>query len=409
MCSTRHSKAETGIAVLLCLFAGGTVTSGYVLGTNRSPRIPFSTTSLHGTAFSVPSASLEEGNLLGGDAEKAIVRVARAAAPSIALVTSSIGPPSSKNSTQAPTGRSLGSGTAFVVDPRGYLVTNYHVIESAYQLQEGQAMLQSLYQNLTGAPCRSENRMRPQVYVRIDSRTQYQRCRIVQVHPELDIAVLCIEKERTDPLPALSWGSSSDLLVGQTVLALGNPFGLDNTVTTGVVSALQRELRTSMGATASCIQTDCAINPGNSGGPLFNLQGQVVGVNTAILSTSGSNSGIGFALAADPVRPVVQRSIAKDLLGSRRATLGVKILRTPPGKEEKCWIAEVVPKSVAAEAGLEGMRTGYADAIVAVNGARVEGYEDLERMLTKCRVGEQLTLTVYNDSTKEKRVVYVTL
>jgi 2-alkenal reductase len=400
-------------AVLLIFLFGGTVISGYVVvPMHPSLRIPCSVTSLYGTAFSVPSASLEDGNLLGGDAEKAIVRVARAAAPSIAFVTSSIGPPSAKNSTRAPTGRSLGSGTAFVVDPRGYLVTNYHVIETAYQLQEGQAMLQSLYKNVTGTSCPSEPRMRPQVYVRIDSRTQYQRCRIVQVHPELDISVLCIEKDGpADPLPSLSWGASSDLLVGQTVLALGNPFGLDNTVTTGVVSALQRELRTTMGSTASCIQTDCAINPGNSGGPLFNLQGQVVGVNTAILSTTGSNAGIGFALAADPVRPVVQRSIAKDVLGTRRAVLGVKILRTPPDKKDsKCWIAEVVRKSVAAEAGLEGMRTGYADAIVAVNGgAPVERYEDLERLLTQCRVGEQLTLTVYNDVTQEKRVVYVTL
>ena len=319
--------------------------------------------------FKVSASSIEQN--LVSDQEKAIVRVARASQPSIAFITSVLVPTSHQDrshstgnnsnsninsSTTLPrNARPLGSGSAFVVDRRGYIVTNYHVIEMAYDLQQQQAYLQSLYRNVTSSlpscPLFNNNNnsnnqptlpVTAHIYVRIDSPTKYQKCRIVAVHPEVDLAIVQVMMEdniRSTPgsfssFQSLQFGRSSQLLVGQTVVAIGNPFGYDTTVTTGVVSALNREIRLSDTSrrrrrpmptpnnhnnvvVRNCIQTDCAINPGNSGGPLLNLQGHVVGINTAIISTSGSNSGIGFAIASDMVQDLVQRDIQNDVVATQ--------------------------------------------------------------------------------------------
>jgi S1-C subfamily serine protease len=479
------------------------------------------------------TATSIEQNLLGGVQEKAMVRVARACQPSVAYITSILPFPnptmttntttrttSSSSSYTLPPGRNLGSGSAFVVDTGtigtvvgtlgtiragtrdGYFVTNYHVIATAHQLQQTQAKIQSMVQNMTQAllppPLLAQYLRRhqipffpamvgvvPQVYIRMDQKSPYQSCRIVQVHPEIDMAIVqpyrSIPEDMTSQQypPPLQFGVSSDLLVGQSVLAIGNPFGLDNTVTTGVVSALRRELRTTsttptipmIRSTATtmvirdCIQTDCAINPGNSGGPLLNLQGQVVGVNTAILSTSGSNAGIGLAVSSDLVRPIIERSIRHDILQyesqpqRQRGCLGVRILQQsmptskttssspsttttnatttlPPTTTQYFWIASVVPNSIADQLGWKGIlpiqplkvvassksssstsqssSTSYGyyyeDAIVAINGnTNLPTYDALDRILSQCRVGEQITVTLYNDRTQEKRVEYVTL
>lgn len=253
------------------------------------------------SALKVPASELEKRL---SDGERRNVGVARQAGPSVAFVTS-IWPRSNNTRTNTnnngvvaaaatktnlPPGQSLGSGSAFVVDADGYLVTNYHVIERAHQLQGAEKMFQSASSQIAsniskmtgcnimdalGDFVRFSVRPPPKVFVRLDSETQYLESRIVQVKPELDLAVLQVESSSSlsssnEPMSfqPMTFGSSSELLVGQGLIAIGNPFGLDKTVTTGVVSALNREIRTSGNngiveqPIRNCIQTDCAINPG---------------------------------------------------------------------------------------------------------------------------------------------------
>lgn len=394
----------------------------------QSPRAP---TFLEQARIAVPASELEAD--LSSE-ERTVVGVVRKRGPSVAFVTSVLAESRSRgNATSAPTGRSLGSGSGFVVDSRGYLVTNYHVVERSYTIQQAlksyNTVVDQVAQNITAITgCSVVNgtlqdafRIQSQearVFVRIDSATNYQRCSIVDVNPELDLAVLKIV-EPSDTLEAMPFGSSSDLLVGQGLIAIGNPFGLDNTVTTGVVSALNRELRTSGAAPIrNCIQTDCAINPGNSGGPLLNNKGVVVGVNTAIVTTSGSNAGIGFAVPADPVKPVVDRIIREDVFQSTKrdlAYLGVAIAKGGKVFDEKCWVSKVERGSPAAEAGIRSMRLDrqnakarYGDAIVAIGGNEISSYAALLKEIDSRKPSEQVAVTLEN-ADGERRVVYATL
>jgi S1-C subfamily serine protease len=390
-----------------------------------------------------------------------------------------------KNDTQ-PRGRSLGSGSGFVIDSDGYVTTNYHVIEFAYRLQSMSQMFDEFITNLTdpksneawwGSPLSPllanitsmvlsqlpiRRRPVPQVWVRINSSTQYQLCRIVDVKPELDVAVLKIitpnnisnsNNATTTAWPPVSFGVSSNLLVGQRVVAIGNPFGLDTTVTTGVVSALNRDLAitpvplprgvavTTASVIRNCIQTDAAINPGNSGGPLLNTQGQVVGVNTAIVSTTGSNAGIGFAIPSDSIAPVVQSMIREDRRRTYQLTtssrpalgyLGVSILRrntVPPEDADVVsrlrndviirkplnWVTYVQPDSPAQAAGIRPVvivssesQAVWGDAIVAVGGRQVTTFDELQSEFDRRVAGEQVALTL-EDVNGDRRVVYVTL
>jgi S1-C subfamily serine protease len=321
-----------------------------------------------------------------------------------------------------------------VVESDGYVVTNYHVIERAYQIQSMQSQSQQRINEILGnITCLASadwvqnlvNRTSsmqpppPKVYCRINSASEYEACRIVQVQPDLDIAVLKIENSSVSVWPTVAFGVSADLLVGQSLVAIGNPFGLDQTVTSGVVSALNREISTSnAGTIRNCIQTDAAINPGNSGGPLLNLAGQVIGVNTAIVTTSGSNAGIGFAIPSDKVMPVVTDMIRTDRasrgLRPNAGYVGVGIVKSALNKPGN-WILTVDSQSPAAAAGLrplQMMQSGrilYGDAIVAVGGTFVTTYDDLVKQLNSRVQGEELPLTVQDGETDERRVVYIKL
>jgi S1-C subfamily serine protease len=346
-----------------------------------------------------------------------------------------------------PRGQSLGSGSGFLVAP-GYVCTNYHVIAQAYEIQqtaktfnETAKMLASNITKLipenvinsTVSCLLSYNPVQelPKVYVRINSDTQYLPCQVIAVEPDIDLAVLKIEtnKETGNKMAdvSISFGSSDELIVGQTVVAIGNPFGLDKTVTTGVVSALNREFRSGTVRSPAnrpirnAIQTDAAINPGNSGGPLLNLKGEVVGINTAIITTSGSNAGIGFAVPSDQIRPVVDRVIQKNRIqnGERpnQGWLGVSIVNQG-GKDsivtKKNWVAVVEPNSPASEAGIRALRITesgtlrFGDAIVAVGMNEVKTFEDLQKELGGRVQGEQIAITL-EDSKGERRVVYTIL
>jgi len=268
-----------------------------------------------------------------------------------------------------------GTGSGFVWDDRGHIVTNFHVVEGA-------------------------NAWR----VRLANGNRYE-ARLVGVSPETEIAVLMIDAPPSELRPILI-GTSADLLVGQRVFAIGNPFGLDQTLTTGVVSALGRQIRSMTGqAIDDVIQTDAAINPGNSGGPLLDSAGRLIGMNTAIVSPSGSSAGVGFAVPVDTVNRVVPEIIrgkpaARPGLGIRylpdsltRGQLGLKGV----------LIARVQPGGPAEAAGLRGMAQDevgdivLGDRIIAIDGKPVESVEQLQKALRSHKVGDTVTVTVIRD------------
>ena len=288
-----------------------------------------------------------------------------------------------------------------------------------------------------------------QVYVQLESSKTSIPCRIVSVKPENDIAILQLNATSMKAAglyfpPPIPDGLSTDLLVGQNVLAIGNPFGLSQTVTTGVVSSLDRTVKGIAGNDIKgCIQTDAAINPGNSGGPLMNSMGQVIGVNTMIISTSGSNAGIGFAVPVDVIWGAVMDLIEDDRVeerlkngdgtsvGKKRGWLGLKIVLDQSlgnallqrmgmkggdndEKETGVFVMSVDDKSPAFDAGIVPLSMGdffkvkIGDRIVAVNGNAIRTSSDLKKEIKDRIVGEQINMTM-EDSSGERRVVYITL
>jgi 2-alkenal reductase len=222
--------------------------------------------------------------------------------------------------------------------------------------------------------------------------------KLVGTAPNYDLAVVRLQSPGTLP-PPLAIGSSSDLQVGQSAFAIGNPYGLDQSLTTGVVSALKRRLPTSRGREiANVIQTDAAINPGNSGGPLLDSAGRLIGVNTAILSPSGTSAGIGFAIPVDVVNRIVPELIrsghvpipgigvvaASEATATRLGVEGVVVVKTIPG-------------SPAQQAGLQGIDIAsgtIGDVIVAVNGQGVRNLADLTDRFEQVGIGHTAQVTV---------------
>ena len=277
-----------------------------------------------------------------------------------------------------------GTGSGFVWDRDGHIVTNFHVVEGAQRLS-----------------------------VTLADQSEWE-AEVAGVAPDKDLAVLRIAApaERLRPLPA---GRSQDLQVGQTVLAVGNPFGLDHTLTVGVVSALGRELRSPSGRTIrDIIQTDAAINPGNSGGPLLDSRGQLIGVNSAIYSPSGASAGIGFAVPVDTVSRLVPQLIERGHI--EQPGIGISLLADHAAARlrlEGVGVYEVVPGSPAARAGLEGVRLSRfgrilpGDQIIAVDGRATKSAEDLVHAFETAGVGTRVTLTVVHNG--ERRSVEVGL
>jgi S1-C subfamily serine protease len=239
--------------------------------------------------------------------------------------------------------------------------------------------------------------------------------KVVGAAPDKDLAVLRI-KAPPERLVPLARGTSGRLLVGQRVLAVGNPFGLDQSLTIGVVSALGRELRSPSGRRIrDVIQTDAAINPGNSGGPLLDSSGRLIGVNTAIFSPTGASAGIGFAVPVDTVRRLVPQLIAR----GRAVQAGIGITLIPERYNaqlgiEGVAIAEVAPDGPAGKAGLTGVtltrtrRVVLGDRIVAVDGKPVRSEDDLRDAFEAAGVGKQVTLTVVRErGRREVRVQLV--
>jgi S1-C subfamily serine protease len=264
-----------------------------------------------------------------------------------------------------------GTGSGFVWDERGNIVTNYHVIRGAYRAEVTLADGSTWEAKLVGSA------------------------------PEKDLAVLQIEAPRRVLRP-IAIGSSSDLQVGQTVLAIGNPFGYDQTLTTGIVSALGREITSTDGIPIrDVIQTDAAINPGNSGGPLLDSAGRLIGVNTAIVSPSGSYAGVGFAIPVDTVNWVVPQLIAFGRV--ERPTLGIDLAMDHLARRAGIQGAVVVGVDRGSGADLAGIRPAYrdrrgrvvvGDVIVAIDGELIRSGGELGLALEGFEEGDVVTVTL---------------
>jgi len=303
--------------------------------------------------------------------EQATIDIFERLSPSVAYITTSgqVLDLFTRNVMEVP----RGTGTGFIWDEQGHVITNYHVIEDAQA-----------------------------AYVRLANHRTYEAS-LVGISPEQDIAVLRIGNHSS--VPPAPIGTSADLKVGQKVLAIGNPFGLDYTLTTGVISALNRTIKAEDGrAIGDLIQTDAAINPGNSGGPLIDSAGRVIGMNTAILSSTGHSAGIGFAVPVDTINRVVPRLIAYGRYV--RPTLGVLSdddigARLLEGTGVKgVLVLEVQKGSPAARAGIQGARVARngdwvgGDVILGVDGVPVNSVNALNDVLDEHAVGDVVRLSV---------------
>ena len=314
----------------------------------------------------VPRAVVARGDL--ADDEKNTIEVFKQAAPSVVYITSIALRRGlfNLNVYEIP----QGTGSGFIWDRKGRIVTNYHVISDAGRLEVTLADHSTWKAVLVGAA------------------------------PDHDIAVLQISAPRSKLFP-IAIGESDNLLVGQKVFAIGNPFGLDQTLTTGVVSALGREIKSITGRTISgVIQTDAAINPGNSGGPLLDSAGRLIGVNTAIYSPSGGSSGIGFAVPVHDVNSVVPQVIRHGRL--IRPGLGISLAQKNLASEfglPGVPILKVTPGSTAQKAGLQGIRQVQGgiipgDSILAIDGKKVQDYNQLRDYIEQRQVGDIVRLTL---------------
>ena len=302
--------------------------------------------------------------------EKSTIELFKAASPSVVHIRSI-------QSRTDPFGFQMnkaeaGSGTGFVWDEKGRIVTNYHVVKGAQELQ-----------------------------VTLADHSTWKAYK-VNYDENKDLAVVWTDapQERLKPLPV---GESAKLLVGQKVFAIGNPFGLDQTLTTGIISALGREIESVGGQSIkNVVQTDAAINPGNSGGPLLDSAGRLIGVNTAIISPSGSSAGIGFAIPVDEVNRVVPRLIRnqKDV----RPGLGITEVPEQLAKKrgvDGVIILNVVPGGPAEKAGLRPTRRDprgrilWGDVIVAIDDHPVHSPNELfEYLESNYEIGNQVNVTV---------------
>jgi S1-C subfamily serine protease len=326
--------------------------------------------------FGVPREVTPRGEL--SEIEKTNIAIYKQSKPSVLHITSLTVQRDewTLNSQEVPEG----TGSGFVWDKGGHVVTNYHVIKGA-----------------DGA------------LVTLADHTTY-RASLVGAAPDKDVAVLHIDAPKDKLVPILV-GESSNLQVGQMAYAIGNPFGLDLTLTTGVISALGREIQSVTKRTIkNVIQTDAAINPGNSGGPLLDSAGRLIGVNTAIYSPSGSNAGIGFAIPVDEVNRVVPQLIKNGKV--ERPGLGVQVAHDQLAKElgvaKGAVIVRAFRNGPAAKAGLRPTRRDSSgdirlgDIIIAVEDKPVEKANDLFDILETYKIGDNVTLTILRDDEQMK-------
>jgi S1-C subfamily serine protease len=372
--SSRGPTAATRwLAILLLIVAGALV---WTVLRDRQRSEP-------DVAASVPEPrAITPRDDLGGE-EKSNIELFRQVSPSVVHVTSV--DVRRSGLTLSVHEIPQGTGSGFVWDTDGHVVTNYHVIQSGTQAD-----------------------------VTLNDNTVW-KGKIVGVAEDKDLAVLKIDAPR-DKLRPIAVGTSNNLQVGQKVFAIGNPFGLDQTLTTGVISGLGREIQSvSRRPISDVIQTDAAINPGNSGGPLLDSAARLIGINTAIYSPSGTFAGIGFAVPVDTINLIVPELISHGKV--ERPGLGIRPLPDNYARQlhlKGVLIEDVSAESAAGRAGLVGIEKGQngrwvlGDVIVAIDSQPVSDLTDLYRQLDKHKVGDAVTLDVVRGG-GDRRKVKVTL
>lgn len=365
----RESPATKILAVLLLVVAGALV---YTVMQSRKQSQGVVALAPRPVVFS---------DQLGAD-EKATMQVFSNVNPSVVHITSIAAQRNRMNLdiTEIP----QGTGTGFVWDTAGHVVTNFHVVQGGNRAQ-----------------------------VTLSDGKTY-AAKMVGAAPDKDLAVLQIDAPPSKLLPIVV-GRSAPLQVGQKVLAIGNPFGLDHTLTTGVISGLGREIKSvTQRSIFDVIQTDASINPGNSGGPLLDSSGSLIGINTAIFSPSGANAGIGFAVPVDTINSIVPELIRNGKIS--RPVLGINTLGDSLAQQlkiEGVVIQDVVPGGGAAMAGLAGVQPApngqwaMGDVIVALGGIDVKKLSDLHKALDAQKVGDVVDVVVLQNG--QKRTVKVTL
>ena len=283
------------------------------------------------------------------------------------------------------------SGSGSIIDERGYVLTNTHVIAEASK-----------------------------IYVSLANGSQFEAS-IVGLDAENDLAVLKFEPSRNIKLKTIAFGTSRTLKVGQKVLAIGNPFGLERTLTVGIVSALGRPIQSKKNIIIkNMIQTDTAINPGNSGGPLLNSFGQMIGINTMIYSTSGSSAGIGFAVPVDTAKRVVSEiikygKVRRGAIDAELVQISIALARYASLSVDKGLLVSKVEKgSNAASAGLKGgseaVRQGYGrgssvfyvggDIIINIAGVKIEGLQDYYSALEDKKPGDIVRVIIVREGSQ---------
>uniref|UniRef100_A0A7S3K1E4 PDZ domain-containing protein n=1 Tax=Aureoumbra lagunensis TaxID=44058 RepID=A0A7S3K1E4_9STRA len=334
-----------------------------------------------------PDADIEAAKLASlSSTEQSTIKLFQRVAPSVAFITTTAvrqASPLSMRAIEVP----QGSGSGFVWDNQGHIVTNYHVIQQAQRA------------SISGLGVGVEDSMKSFDAV------------LVGAEPEKDIAVLKVNAPKSVLRP-VNVGASNELLVGQSAFAIGNPFGLDHTLTSGIISAVGREVMGIGGRPIKgCIQTDCSINPGNSGGPLLDASGRLIGVNTAIYSPSGASAGIGFAIPIDTVRRIVNQIIRYGRV--LRPSIGISVaddqvvrgLRARLGSQlEGVLVMDAPSGTPGGDAGLVGClrrRDGaliLGDLITKVDGKPVKNVEDLLNFIEELQVGSEVTLSVLRNA-----------
>ncbi|MGB0590070.1 MAG: S1C family serine protease [Myxococcota bacterium] len=354
------------VLLLLLMSLGMMGTSLYLVIEARQPTV---------TVPAAPRVVAERGAFASD--ESATIALFERTAPSVVFITTLTHVPARRNffgfSSEV---RRIpqGSGSGFIWDDDGHIVTNYHVIAQAES-----------------------------AVIRTANGIEY-AAELIGTAPDQDLAVLRIDAP-IGALTPLSLGTSNDLKVGQSTYAIGNPFGLDHTLTTGVISALDREMQSISGRTIfGVIQTDAAINPGNSGGPLLDSSGRLIGVNTAIESPSGAYAGIGFAVPVDTVNRIIPQLIRSGR--APRPGLGVQLARQHLATQfgvKGAIILGVMPQTAAAAAGLRPMyrdsrgRLQLGDVIISLDGQPIQNGDDLIRLLDGRNLGDLVMLGIRRD------------
>ncbi len=352
------------VALLSAFFAAGTVACFNRFSNNLQP---------NSNAFTeAPAAGITDPALATDEQNN--IEVYKIISPGVAFITST----SYRRDFFGGVQEGQGSGSGSVIDDQGHILTNYHVVEGAQKLSVSFA----------------GDKTYPAKYIGGD--------------PDTDLAVIKVEAPR-DQLTVVPLGDSDRLSVGQKVLAIGNPFGLDRTLTTGVISGLQRPIRARNDRPIEgAIQTDASINPGNSGGPLLDSHGRMIGINSQILSPSGASAGVGFAVPVNIAKRIVPELIRNGMVRRPKLGIGSRDVNTLRGMpvEEGVLIIQLTPGGSAAAAGLRGTTQteegdiSLGDIIVGIDGDKVRNNDDLYRILDKRQIGDVVKVEVLRDNAR---------